>query len=290
MNPRVAFRLFARWVRHSPALAKAEGLWSILRRPYLALLDAGGKGVSVCVAGRVWVRMPAEYAAGAVWEDYEPETVAALADWMCKHPGGQVFDVGCSIGIFSAVALFADCHSNIVAFDSDLNSLAAARRLCRYAPGDRLQVVWGFLGDKETVVQALHDAFFAANEALERQSPSGKLGTNRYICLDKHDKEGIPCRKLDDLLQRAKNDPRPLLIKCDVEGAELIVLSGSRRLLQGNNISLLLSVHPTALPNHGHSVEDVRLFLKDVDYTITVLGVDHEEHWWCEKRKKGPAS
>ena len=121
-------------------------------------------------------RMRAGYATGAVWEDYEPEAVAALVGWIRKHPGGQVLDVGSSIGIFSAVALFADDRTDVVAFDSDLNSLAAVRRLCQYAAGARLQLVWGFLGDKETVVQPLEIAASTTEQALKSQSPSGTWG------------------------------------------------------------------------------------------------------------------
>ena len=97
MEPLISFRLFAQRIRHMPVLRNAEGLWSLLRKPYLALLNARSKGV------RVWWHVGlgpnAAVATGAVWEDYEPEAVAALVGWIRKHPGGQVLDVGSSIGI-----------------------------------------------------------------------------------------------------------------------------------------------------------------------------------------------
>jgi FkbM family methyltransferase len=209
--------------------------------------------------------------------------MAAFVEWVRKHPFGHVLDIGSSIGIFSAAALFTGEGVSVVAFDSDLNSLAAVRRLCQYAPKERLQVVWGFLGSKESVAQPLDAAVSETEQALKDRAPTGDVGTTQYICFDSCNDGAIPCRKLDDLLQGAERDSRPLLIKCDVEGAELLVLLGAERVLRGTNISILLSVHPPLLPAYGQSVQDVRAYLEHEGYTITILGVDHEEHWWCEK-------
>ena len=69
------------------------------------------------VGGVVTVRIPAAYAGGS-WESHEPEAIAALADWMRRRPGAIVLDAGCSVGMFSAVALFADPEAEVIAFDS----------------------------------------------------------------------------------------------------------------------------------------------------------------------------
>lgn len=288
-SPAFYFRLVAKRVRHLPIIRNAEGLWSIFRKPYLKLLNAGHKGVPVHITGQIWVRLPAEYTTTA-WEDYEPETMTAFVDWLRRHPGGQVLDVGSSVGIFSAVALCTGDDVNVTAFDSDLNSLAALRRHCQHAQGEQIQLVWGFLGDSGDVVQSLAAAVSETEQVLRDRAPSGDIGTTQYVCLDSCNDRTIPCRRLDDLLQNAESDSRPLLIKCDVEGAELLVLSGAEKTLKRSDACLLLSVHPPALPSYGHSVEDVRSYLREAGYTISVLGIDHEEHWWCEKARETPSN
>jgi hypothetical protein len=73
-----------------------------------------------------------------------------------------------------------------------------------------------------------------------------------------------------------------MLIKIDVEGAELVVLRGASRLLLHHRPTLMLSVHPQFLPSFQHSPDDVANFLREHGYEWSLLNTDHEEHWWCE--------
>jgi len=74
------------------------------------------------------------------------------------------------------------------------------------------------------------------------------------------------------------------LIKCDVEGAELLVLRGAHKLLARSAPDILLSVHPRALETeYGGSIIDLRNFLHAAGYEVRLLAVDHEEHWWCSR-------
>jgi FkbM family methyltransferase len=273
------FRTIAQTIRHLPGLKNAEGLWSLLRRPYHRLLNIHGKGVEIMVGGVAAIRIPAEYAGGS-WEDFEPETVVAFIDWLKNHPGGLVLDLGCSIGIYSAVALFADTNAQVVAFDSDLSSLVAVRRMTTYATGERLQLIYGFLADHGEV-GSLVSVVTATNVALAQASVRGDVGTTRYMCLVDKQTQTIPRRRLDDLF--AEGFDRPCLIKCDVEGAEQVVLSGGEQLLRRFQPELLLSVHPSALPQYGHSVNTLRSFLETFGYEMRCLAIDHEEHWLCRR-------
>ena len=232
------------------------------------------------VGGVAAIQIPAEYAGGS-WEEFEPGTVAAFVDWLRNHPGGLVLDLGCSIGIYSAVALFADPNVQVVAFDSDLSSLAAVRRITAYATGDRLQLIYGFLADQGEA-GSLVSVVTATNVALVQAGVRGDVGTTRYVCLVDKQTQSIPRRRLDDLF--AEGFDRPCLIKCDVEGAEQLVLSGGAQLLQRYHPELLLSAHPSALPQYGHSITTLRSFLETTGYEIRLLAIDHEEHWWCRRR------
>lgn len=233
------------------------------------------------VGGVTEIRMPAAYSGGD-WEMFEPESVEVFARWVRSHPGGIVLDVGSSLGIFSAVALFANPRIEVVAFDSDLESLAAARRMCQYASGDRLRVVRGFVGQSATEVTSLAGAVASTLELLKHSGTRGDVGATRYICLVDSDVGSIPCRRIDDLFPAGSDDVRAMLIKCDVEGAEQLVLSGAEETLRRIRPELLLSVHPPALPAYGHSKEGVRALLESLGYRIRCVAVDHEEHWWCE--------
>lgn len=282
-------RRLARRIRHLPGLERAEGLWRLVRAPYERLLDSGGRGVAVRVGGAVTVRIPAAYAS-ADWEAYEPETVAAIADWLSRHPGALVLDAGCSVGVLSAVALFADSSAEVVAVDSDLPSLAATRRMCGHAGGSRLRVVNGFLVARDGSGRPLDAAVAETLAALAAGGHSGDPGTTRYVCLAGDAPDGIPRHRIDDLMAAAGLRGRPVLLKCDVEGAELEVLQGARAFLRGAGPAILLSVHPDALPQYGATKDDVAAALREYGYEYRVLAVDHEEHWWCEPSASGRAA
>jgi FkbM family methyltransferase len=265
-------RNVARRIRHMPGLKNADWLWRSIRRPYYWLLNLNGHGVEVLVGGTAPIRIPAEFS-GFGWEAFEPETVAAFAEWVRNNPGGTVLDVGSSIGGFAAVALFTSDESRVVALESDLASVAAARRMCSHATGHRLQLVNCFASDSAGPLR-LPEAVAATETAL-----SGLRETStQYVCLTDSGIESIPRYSLDGLFPEGVQN---LLIKCDVEGAELLILRGAQALMRNCRPTLLLSVHPRALPNYGHTVGAVRDFLHRAGYSIRVLAVDHEEHWLC---------
>lgn len=216
------------------------------------------------------------------WETHEPEAIAVFADWLRTHPEGVLLDIGSSLGIFSAVGLFANSRVDVVAFDSDLSSLAAVKRLCQHASPSRLRLVSGLLTDGPPGTATLSDAVQATDKALTDARVTGDVGTTRFVCLNDPAASGIPHYRLDDLVDAATFGDRPILIKCDVEGAEMRVLTGAEQFLRTARPSLLLSVHPPALAEYGHSAHDVEALLAGLGYDIRVVAVDHEEHWWCQ--------
>ncbi len=74
-----------------------------------------------------------------------------------------------------------------------------------------------------------------------------------------------------------------VLIKCDVEGAEMFVLEGAQNFIEGFSPCLLLSIHPQFLPKFGSSRANVNEWLERYGYQVKVLSIDHEEHWWCQR-------
>jgi FkbM family methyltransferase len=270
-------RQIARRVRHLPGIENWNGLWDIVRGPYKHFLDAGG-GVEITVSNCVKIRIPAEYSGGD-WDNYEPETIRLAADWARKSHRGLFLDVGSAIGIFSAAILFANSETEVIAFDSDLASLVATRRFCKHAKGN-LRAIYGFVTDAGSG-KTLSEAIAQSELALLRDNPSGDTGTTKYVCLNDGANNGIPRNALDDLLRNEELEAKPILIKCDVEGAELKVLQGARNILARHHPALLLSVHPTELPQYGHTIESIFGFIQDLGYKIIVVATDHEEHWWC---------
>jgi FkbM family methyltransferase len=177
--------------------------------------------------------------------------------------------------------MFLDPISNVIAIDGDIESVAATRRFCQYAPTpSRLTTIHGLITDDAPPSSLTH----AINQTEIRLVASGAQGTSHSIqYANLHSAlEDLPQYRLDDLLVSAICN-QPTLIKCDVEGAELLVLRGAARFLRETRCDILLSVHPKygMMARYGHTKEAITKFLEDLDYRIKVLAVDWEEHWWC---------
>lgn len=164
----------AHWVRHAPGISRADGLWNPARRAFRRFLRTG---VSVRVGGHAKVRIPAEFCGGG-WTSHEPAAILAVCNWLDRHPHGMLIDIGCSLGIFSASALFRSATCRVVSIDSDLKSVHATQRMCRFAP-KRLDVVHGFVADSPVMGSALDEAVRRTAEALRIAAISGNCGATR---------------------------------------------------------------------------------------------------------------
>ena len=136
--------------------------------------------------------------------------------------------MGSATGIFSAVVLFADLDAQIVAFDSYLASRAQTRRFCLPASG-RCGRLLGLCSGYRIGVVARRGGL-ADRSGADASQPV--VGTTRYACIE----GGVGFSRIPP--QRARrsvreNRPRKpgRLIKCDVEGAGLLVLRVARTLL-----------------------------------------------------------
>src|SRR5262249_7984993 len=146
--------------------------------------------------------------------------------WVTVHDAALVLDIGCSHGLYSAVALFASPRLDVVAFDADIASLAQARRFCARADGGRLRLVWGLLGERASGESGVIEAAVERTRAaLARSRATGEWGTTRYVCIEATDAAAVPRLTLDALFPVPIG--RPVLIKCDIEGAELLMLQGA---------------------------------------------------------------
>lgn len=225
--------------------------------------------------------MPAEFS-DCDWEKYEESAMTMAVGWLRGREEPLFVDVGCQIGIYSLAALFASPTATCIAIDSDLNSLSAAQRMCRFANAEhRLKVVWGFVTDTPGCPeQTLDDAIALTAEAIAVRGIDGDPRSTRFVCLQTDgDDQSIPRWTIDQLF--GESSRRPMLLKCDVEGAEKLVVKGMASTLERFRPDLLLSIHPPALPLFDSSADDMRRMLERSGYDPITISVDHEEHWWC---------
>jgi FkbM family methyltransferase len=259
-------------------LRNFDRLWSALGPVYFWAIDPFGHGLRVKLVGDISVTVPSRFS-GVALETYEPETFRALAAWMRQNPGARIIDIGCSIGVFSVAALFADNLAEVIGIDSNVASLLVTQEMCSRSSGDRLILLHGLVSNEPSV------SFTVAQEQARKVLSSVTLKEAYkyrydYICLDSRNTNDIPRLRLDDLFPHRVT--RRTLLKCDVEGAEHLVIDGAREFLARDKPALLLSVHPIQLQEkYNHSAGRLRDTIVQFGYKIEMLAVDHEEHWLC---------
>ncbi len=270
-------------VRHRSVLGRHQWLRNWLRKPYHRFINFHHRGIPIRIGNAVEAQLPPEFSS-KLMEGYEEEAFRSLKTWLEGKENAVVIDVGCSVGYYSCACLFANSGAKVYAIDSDLNSLKSLLRVCEYAPNHgrdaRLFPLWGLLSD-----QVSGDVdYFALSQNTRLRLESGKIsgepGTHRYMNLKQSSDADIPTYSLDNLFSHEEITDQDVLIKIDVEGAELHVLKGARELLRNRRLNLSLSIHPQFLGQYGHKAEEVHALLQNAGYKGEMLAKDHEEHWW----------
>ncbi|MBF0137958.1 MAG: FkbM family methyltransferase [Magnetococcales bacterium] len=278
------FYKMAHRVRHASILKNQEWLWNLLRPFFRTILGLEKNGIKLTLSSGCEIRIPAECLSWMEWTHYELRAVKAMTDWIRQHPRAVIVDAGCSFGYFSLLALATSPEVKVIAIDADISSLIAAEKICQYHDGARrLLLVHGLLSNQHQHACTLQTAVADTTHKINQLRATFDRSKMAYVCL--HDQPGndIPLHTLDQLLETQATPGQDLLIKCDVEGAELIVLQGAVQLLD-KNPALLLSVHPTLLQDYfKQSREDVHAFLLAQGFKVEFLDVEHEEHWFAEK-------
>lgn len=273
------------YVRRNSALPKMQWLRDKLRKPYHSLLKRSRTGLPMSIGGVVTIRVPGEFCAKEL-EKYEVETAQALKQWTDENPGGLFVDIGSSYGYFSCAVLFNDPASTVIAIDADLPSLAITRYVCQFAPSvnQRLELFRALISNETSTKKDLEGLRDETSRLLSNFGSDLDPKQTNYVNLDtKISEEELPRITLDDFLsERLENATCPCMIKCDVEGAEQLVLEGGENTLRKFKPTLLVSVHPPYLPKFNGSVQGVRDLLESAGYRIDIIGIDHEEHWLCQ--------
>ena len=227
--------------------------------------DAGDVEAIVTVDGRTrLVVRPHQFS--AVWTIYDGVHEWEELQFCLRYlrPGDHFVDVGANVGVFStlvgtriggvritAIEPFPPVRDDLLA-NLALNDLSS----------DVVDVVDAAVSDMagSATFEVLD------RDVLNRLAPgSGTDGAGAGATTG----ITVPVTTLDELV----GDDPPALIKIDVEGSELLVMKGARRLLAGESgaAPVLLFEHAGYCAHFGITPAEVRAFLRSVGYTIYLL-------------------
>jgi len=183
----------------------------------------------------------------------ERHVLAALLDDL---DGDEVvWDVGACVGTYSCLIASRLTTGRVVAFEPEpTNRRRLAENLADNAP-DRRWLVSSY---------ALSDC--SRNESLE--SEFREVGAGHHSLTDAEADVRVETRRGDELVRNGL--PAPKLLKIDVQGAELRVLSGLSEALEGVEV-VYLEIHTAKCREYGYTAEDVENRLVEAGYTVEEL-------------------
>lgn len=161
---------------------------------------------------------------------WTPRSAAAFritrAVGSCGVTPAMIIDVGANIGQFSRASLGRWPTSQIIAFEP-LPSAAESLGLMLTSMGDCHAVHQMALGSRNGETVFRQHRYSLSSSVL----PVAESSRNRYEWAKGAESIAVPMGRLDDVLVGVPL-VRPLLIKIDVQGYEMEVLSGAKRVLE----------------------------------------------------------
>lgn len=195
--------------------------------------------------------------------------------------GKVVYDVGAFEGLLTL--FFARQAQRVVCYEPNSRNVARLRKNLELNHIQNVTVREFGLGLKSGSAVLVWDPAMAGAGTVEDTSMAGTIGSQKFA----HRQE-VRITTLDQDLIDARL-PAPDLIKVDVEGYELPVLKGGRRLLEALHPALYLEMHGETMNEKRRNVRAIVEYLIQVGYK-KILQIESEEmitNENCERAAQG---
>jgi FkbM family methyltransferase len=203
----------------------------------------------------LWLHLNARTGASYFGGGGEPEVQRALQEHL--RPGMTFYDIGANIGFFSLLAARAvGKDGRIVAFEADPE---VAARLRDHV--GRNAMPWIAVEQKAMWSEPRTVHFERTDPAT---SPDRGLG--HVVSAGGENTVEVRAESLDDY---TRTQAAPDFLKCDVEGAEVEVFQGARRLLREKRPGVICEMHSE------QNDRVLRAEFEGAGYSCTTLGANH---------------
>ena len=175
-----------------------------------------------------------------------------------------VFDVGANVGELTLLfSRFVGERGSVHAFEAAAPVFANLETVCRIAQRRNVRLNHLAAADENKTIR-LH----VYDDALSGFNSEAKRPLKDYgIDAEPVNVEEITATTIDDYCEKNKIENIDLL-KIDVEGAELQVMRGARRMLESKRIGCLTFEFGQTTFDMGNRPEEIEVFLKAMNYKI----------------------
>jgi FkbM family methyltransferase len=174
-----------------------------------------------------------------------------------------IFDIGASVGLITVHGAVFAKSGLVIAFEPDPETMERCKHNVSLNNISNVVFVTWAASDLEGEASLFTDGASGKAPTLREQINRKGAPKNRIT---------VETRTLDSEIL-AGNLPLPTILKIDIEGAEVLCLRGSKKLLSGQLGEkprlIFLELHPNFLPSFNSTVEEVHNFVLSHDYQAT---------------------
>lgn len=203
---------------------------------------------------------------------YEPDNTALLTT--LAKPQTVMFDVGANIGLMSIPVLASVPDVRVVSFEPSPNTAPWLERTVREsAHAARWQLVTKAVG--ATLGTTKFNVSSQRLSLWDGRQNTGRVPSSRTVEVE---------QTTLDAVWEGLGSPAVSVIKCDVEGGEMDVLRGARKVLAACRPAVLLEWQPHHLPAYGLATDSILTFAAEAGFSLhavpsgaTITGPMHLE-------------
>lgn len=205
---------------------------------------------------------------------YQEDVICALSALV--KPGDTVIDIGAHHGLMSIIASrLAGPGGRVIAFEPNPQSLPILDAHFKLNGVGNVTVESVGLMDKESV-----ELFYP-----NRGTCSWNSTFIRDFANDMSRDKPIEVRTTTLDRYCEEKNCRPSLIKIDTEGSEILVLNGSRSVLDVHRPHLVLEFNPISAQSAGVTLPQIAAFLRSLGYELFAMPRDSLGHYSFANRR-----
>ncbi|HEY4041040.1 MAG TPA: FkbM family methyltransferase [Rhodopila sp.] len=183
-------------------------------------------------------------------EFWSPETYAVIETML--HKGSCFVDVGANIGFVTLCAARAvGASGRVFAFEPNAGLVNRLRRMLQHNGITNVTLLPYAAGDKTGEIGFTDDLHHGTNHVLADVAAAPVV---------------VPVRRLDDVLGGQLPSPDDVLVKLDVEGAEMMALRGMPNIIYRPNTAFIVEMCDARLRQNGGSASAIFQLMRDAGY------------------------
>lgn len=189
---------------------------------------------------------------------YEPETLTFIKRML--HKGDTFIDCGAHVGFFTVLAAEIVKTGTVYSFEPEPENY---KDLLGNIEANKFKNVRAFnnaVGDKDAAVEMyVNEDNDGGHSLWNPSSHPENIKTKKHGAK----KISVDMVRLDSVI-----DDVPKIIKIDVEGCEMMVLQGAKRILENHSPHVIMEINWYALQQMGSSHGAIQDYMEGLGYTV----------------------